>query len=113
LLFDAYIGFNSIIDSLHGLISFYPNAVFIIIQDDSSISQELQFSKYFDKRLFLFNSKIKNIFKDVSNILKIKYWEFNGTETTYLSVDGNVNTLKIQISNDSKYLVSCQLDIVV
>jgi len=104
LLFDAYIGFNSIIVSSDDLINFYPNAVVIIIQDDSKISQELQFSKYINKGLFLLDSKRENICKEVSNLLKIKYWDFNGAEISYLNIDKYINAQKIQISNVSKYL---------
>jgi len=104
LLFDAYIGFNSMIDSLSDLTSFYPSAVFIIIQEESQICQEVQFSQYFNKRLFVLNSKRKNIYKEVSYLLKIKYWELNGAEIKYLTVDDNVNALKIQIPYASKYL---------
>jgi GR25 family glycosyltransferase involved in LPS biosynthesis len=103
-LFDAYIGFNTLINHLHDLISFYPNAVIILIKDDSKPSQELEFSNYTAKGIFLLNPKTKNICKQVSILLKIKSWDFDRTGIQYLSVNDIIKAQKIQISNDFKYL---------
>jgi GR25 family glycosyltransferase involved in LPS biosynthesis len=105
LLFDAYIGFNSIIGMIPDIISFYPNAIVIIIhKKNSSFPKEV--SQYSNKKLFLINCDINgNISKEVSKLLKIKNWNIDSEEIYNLNdIDSNGNAIKINIPNNYKYL---------
>jgi len=102
LLFDAYIGFNSIIKKIPDIISFYPNAILIIIHKKNNILLK-EISRYSNKKLFLINSDT-NISKDVSKLLKIKYWKIDRKKIYNLNIESNGSVLKVKIPNNYKYL---------
>jgi len=104
LLFDAYIGFDSIIGMIPDIISFYPNTVVIIIHKENSTFQK-EIYQYSNKKLFLINSDINgNISKEASKLLKIKNWNIDSEEMHNLNIDSNGNALRINIPNNYKYL---------
>ncbi len=104
LLFDAYIGFDSIIYLIPDIINFYPNAIFIIIyKKNSDLPQEI--SQLSSKKLFKINSNnISNIPKEVSKLLKIRYWNIDYKTTDNFYLNSNYNVMKIKLTNNYKYL---------
>lgn len=104
LLFDAYLGFNLIIDNLSDLIIFYPSGVIIIIEEVHDKSLQSVLSDEIRTNLHFINSKSKKVLKQVSKLLQIKYWEFNDIELNQVKIDKNINSEKIQIFNKFKYL---------
>lgn len=104
LLFDAYLGFNSILDNLSHLINFYPNGIIIIIEETSDESLKTKLPHKISDNIHFINSKNNKIIKQVSNLLKIKYWEFNDIIVNQLNLDDNIISEKIQILNKFKYL---------
>lgn len=104
LLFDAYFGFNSIIDLIPEIISFYPNVIIIIIHENNVKFPEAV-SQCSDQKLFRINSDTNNnINKKVSKLLKIKNWNVDSSTIPNLDIELNVNAVKINIPNNFKYL---------
>ncbi|WP_333810106.1 family 16 glycosylhydrolase [Flavobacterium sp.] len=102
LLFDAYIGFNSLIEMIPSLISFYPNVIIIILsKDNDSIPQAC--SSYIGKNIFCVNPK-RNITKEVSKLLKIKNWDLDSDDILKINPEINEKVIQISIPNDYKYL---------
>jgi beta-glucanase (GH16 family)/GR25 family glycosyltransferase involved in LPS biosynthesis len=102
LLFDAYIGFNSLIEMIPSLISFYPNVIIIILSKDSdSVPQAC--ASYIDKSIFCVNPK-KNITKEVSRLLKIQNWNLDSNDILKINTELNEEVIETSISNDYKYL---------
>lgn len=102
LLFDAYIGFNSLIEMIPSLIRFYPNVIIIILsKDNNSVPQAC--SSYIDKNIFCVNPKT-NITKEVSKLLKIKNWNLDSDDILKIYTEINKKVIQISIPNDSKYL---------
>ncbi len=102
LLFDAYIGFNSLIEMIPPLISFYPNVIIIILSKDTdSVPQAC--SLYIDKNIFCVNPK-RNITKEISKLLKIKNWDLDSDNILKINTEINEKVIQISIPNDSKYL---------
>lgn len=104
LLFDAYLGFNLIIDNLSDLINYYPSGIIIIIEEVHDKSLQSVLSNEISTNLHFINSKSKKVFKQVSKLLQIKYWEFNDIKLNQVKIDKNINSEKIQIFNKFKYL---------
>ncbi|MBG6187519.1 family 16 glycosylhydrolase [Flavobacterium sp. CAN_S2] len=104
LLFDAYLGFNLIIDNLSDLINFYPSGIIIIIEEVHDKSLQSVLSNEISTNLHFINSNSKKVFKQVSKLLQIKYWEFNDIKLNQVKIDKNINSEKIQIINKFKYL---------
>lgn len=104
LLFDAYLGFNSILDNVSDLINFYPSGIIIIIEESGDESLQNILSHDLTNNLNFINSGSKKILKQISNLLKIKYWEFNDIEVNHVKINENISAEKIQILNKFKYL---------
>ena len=102
LLFDAYIGFNSIIEMIPSLIRFYPNVIIIILAEDNSSVPQIS-SSYIGQNIFRLNPKI-NITKNVSKLLKIKNWNINSNDLPEINIELSKNIIERSVSNNYKYL---------
>lgn len=102
LLFDAYIGFNLILDKVPFILDLYPNAIIIILQEDNYLVPKTILNHQ-SQNIFLLKSGA-NIAKKVSRILKIKYCRLNGIERDHIKINPNFKTIKEDIPNNYKYL---------
>lgn len=78
LLFDAYLGFDSLFYDIESIIRFYPNAVFINITVESVHSKG---KKINHPHLLVINFESKNIFEKIGIFLKIKNWNIAKKES--------------------------------
>jgi GR25 family glycosyltransferase involved in LPS biosynthesis len=105
LLFDAYIGFNSVLSNFSDITNFYPNIICIIIDLSINGDRHLKSNQYnINKNLLLINSSNKNICKDISNFLKIKNWIIDNNRLNIIGTEDDTKPLKIRISNNYQYL---------
>lgn len=102
LLFDAYIGFNSIIEKIPSLISFYPNVIIIFLTDDKSLVPNIS-NSYIGQNIFCINP-IKNITKEVSKLLKIQNWTLNSGDISKTNTELDYKSIEVDISTNYKYL---------
>ena len=101
LLFDAYIGFNAIIEMIPSLVKFYPNVKVILLTEDNPVPKE--YSQYLNQKIFCVNSK-KSITREVSKLLKIKNWNLNNLEIPKIDFNLNKKEMITSISNNYEYL---------
>jgi len=103
LLFDAYLGFNSIIDMIPSLISFYPNVIIIIIKENNfKLPQAV--SQYNGQNICRINTDT-NITKKISKLLKIKNWNIDSSDIpNNIDVEFNIKAINRSIPNNYKYL---------
>lgn len=102
LLFDAYIGFNSILEKIPSLISFYPNVIIIFLTEDKSLVPN-QSTFYIGKNIYCINP-IKNITKEVSKLLKIQNWTLNSGDISKTNIELDNKSIEVNISTNYKYL---------
>lgn len=102
LLFDAYIGFNSIIELIPSIISFYPNAVVIILHETNHQLTE-SVSHIIEQRIFCIDTN-KNITKKVAKLLKIKNWNIADADIQSFNTDLNIDGIQKNIPFNYKYL---------
>lgn len=100
LLFDAYLGFNSLLQNSHYIINHYPNAVFIIIEDFKTFESK----QFKNGNILVLNLKLDNIFKRISAFLKIKFWDISKEHITYNSIEKNITKNKIEKFNKYELL---------
>ncbi len=104
LLFDSYLGFNSILDNLSELINFYPRGIIIVIEEPSINSLHSTLAQEIIRKLHFVNPISKNILRQVSSLLKIKHWNLNGIKVNHIEIEQNASYKKYQILNKFKYL---------
>lgn len=104
LLFDAYLGFDLILENLSDLINLYPSGIIIVIEEVNDKSLQSKLSVDISRSLNFINPKTKKVLKQVSKLLKIKYWEFNDFKLSNIEVNQNSISEKVQILNKFKYL---------
>ena len=102
LLFDAYIGFNPIIEKIPSLLRFYPRVVIIIILEDLSFFH-VNLSEYIGQNVFCIDPKT-NVLKKVSKILKIKHWNLDNFDRQKVDTSIVKSVIKTKITNKYKYL---------
>lgn len=102
LLFDAYIGFNPIIEKTPSLLRFYPRVVIIIILEDQSFFHD-NLSEYIGQNVFCIDPKT-NVLKKVSKLLKIKHWNLDNFDRQKVDTSIVKSVIKIKITNKYKYL---------
>lgn len=102
LLFDAYIGFNPLIQMLPSLTRFYPNVIIIILSDgNESVPQACTI--HVNKKIFCVDPKA-NITKEISKLLKIQNWNLDNYNPLEINTELNDEVIEISIHNKSKYL---------
>lgn len=102
LLFDAYIGFNSIIDKIPSLIQFYPNVIIIFLSEDNS-SVPNRSTSYIGQSIYCINPKT-NITNEVSKLLRIQNWNLNTSDISTINTELDSRAIEVNISNNYKYL---------
>lgn len=102
LLFDAYIGFNPIIEKIPSLLRFYPRVVIIIILEDLRFFH-VNLSEYIGPNVFCIDPKT-NVLKKVSKILKIKHWNLDNFDRQKVDTSIVKSVKKTKITNKYKYL---------
>lgn len=102
LLFDAYIGFNSLVELIPTLIRFYPNVIIIFISEDHDLAPSAFYS-YKDKNIFCVDPKA-NITKKISKLLKIQNWNLDNYDMLEINTELNGEVIQTNISNNYKYL---------
>ncbi|MCF2873822.1 MULTISPECIES: family 16 glycosylhydrolase [unclassified Tenacibaculum] len=103
LLFDAYIGFDSIIELIPNLVRFYPNVIIILLTDEDFLVPKT-YSLYVNQKIYCFNPNKKNIIKKVSLLLKIKSWNLDDFKMPEITIDVNSKKVETNILNNHKYL---------
>lgn len=102
LLFDAYIGFDSIIELIPSIISYYPTVIVIILHETTYQVPEF-ISANGEHKIFRINTT-KNITKKVSKLLKIKNWNIADGDIRLFDAEFNLNAVKTNIPFKFKYL---------
>jgi len=102
LLFDAYIGFDVIMEVVPSLVQFYPN-VKIILLTDSNSSISYQYDKYFNQNIFCVDCG-GSITKKVSKLLKVKNWNLDSIKIPNIEFAFAHKEQVVSISNNFKYL---------